>query len=76
MAEPKDRAMTDRPYVRQKRKPPKGTRCDCKSPDYSKHAPQLKGCPNEATVELKGGPLPFETWVCESCAERLVRHDD
>lgn len=60
------------PYVRQKRKPPKGMRCDMSVVvDYSHKTPTIKRCKNAATVEFKGGPLKFETWVCEACAATL-----
>lgn len=64
--------MNSRPYVRTKKRPPSGTRCDSHvGVDPESRAPRLLRCPNQATVEFKGGPLPFETWVCESCAKVL-----
>jgi len=61
------------PYVRQKRRPPKDARCDASvGTDTQGHAPIVVRCPSPATVELKGGGLPFETWVCELCASKLM----
>lgn len=60
------------PLIRQKRKPPMAARCDAMiGCDSQGHAPTLLRCPELATVEMKGGGLPFETWLCESCAMAL-----
>lgn len=63
------------PYVRQNRKPPKGERCDAHIgvDPHASQTPTLLRCTNLATVEFKGGPLPFETWLCESCAENIEK---
>lgn len=49
--------------------PPEGEWCDCQTSTDD----GVKSCPNLATVELKGGPFSFETWVCQGCAEHLLR---
>jgi hypothetical protein len=64
--------VNHKPYARQRRKPPKGSRCDAHvGVDAASHQPRVRGCPNEATVELKGGLFPWETWVCEEHAKWL-----
>lgn len=66
---------TVKPYARNKRPPPKGEWCDSKTvataPSLT-NAPHLKSCPNRATVALSGGGMPWETFVCESCATRII----
>jgi hypothetical protein len=39
--------------------------------DYSSKQPHVVNCKNAATAELRGGALPFETWVCEEHAKKL-----
>lgn len=57
---------------RNKRKPPKGARCDATiGADYSRHAPTIKRCTEMATVEMKGGPFGHEAWFCEDCAKAI-----
>lgn len=61
-----------RPYRRMKRKPPKGTRCDMSiGADYTRKQPTVVRCSALATVEFKGGPLGWETWVCDEHAKAL-----
>lgn len=61
---------------RSRRKPPAGTRCQATvgiDHDFGGHSPRLRLCPNDATVEILDLNPVGETWVCESCAETLMR---
>lgn len=49
-------------------KPPDGERCDTMKVMDGRPT----RCERRATVELKGGPFPWETWVCEPCAKILL----
>ena len=59
-------------YHRTKKHPPEGQRCDASvGMDPKSKKPRVLTCGEPATVELKGGPLPWETWVCEAHAKHL-----
>jgi len=56
------------------RPPPRDTKCDAHiGVDYSGKTPRVLSCGMPATVTLPPGTagLPWETWVCGSCAKDL-----